>query len=237
MYRKLTQRGSAAALTAAAVLALAGIGYAAIPGSDGTIQTCYNTTYGQLRVIDAEAGQTCTKSEKQLAINQRGQKGDPGPVGPTGPTGPQGPQGETGDPGSTIRTHHLVSGRLSCTTLCTIFHLHPLGKTDTGEDDLSLRSANAPSGGLKVLRFSVRIPNFSIDVPAGNTVRVSLYNEFNTADVYAQCTIGAGERTCTDTTAATIPAGTQFFMAVESSFAVSPGDLIYADWVGETDIA
>ena len=80
--------------TAAAILVLAGgIAYAAIAGEDGTITACYKAN-GILRVIDAEAGQTCTGSEQQLTWNQTGPQG---PQGPPGPQGPQGPSGALGD--------------------------------------------------------------------------------------------------------------------------------------------
>ena len=61
----------------------------AIPGSDGTINACYATASGQLRVIDTEATppQVCNSKERQLSWNQRG------PAGPTGATGPAGPPG------------------------------------------------------------------------------------------------------------------------------------------------
>ena len=258
MHRRLTQRGSALTLTVTAVLALAGIGYAAIPGPDGVIETCYNTTYGNLRVIDPAAGQACTRSEKPLAINQRGVKGDTGatgatgpagPIGPTGPegpkgdtgatgpTGPEGPQGPAGEASDTIRTQNLVTGRLSCETLCTIFRVNPVGKSDAHTDRfLELYLAGAPAGGMKVLRFNVAIPDFSLDVPAGEEVKFTFYDEFNTSNVFAQCTIGGGGRSCSDSTPATIPAGTQFYMAIESTYAITDDPVIHADWVSETSI-
>jgi hypothetical protein len=52
-------------IAVAGLLAVAaGVGYAAIPGSDGTISACKDAR-GGLKVIDAEAGQTC-KSDQQL---------------------------------------------------------------------------------------------------------------------------------------------------------------------------
>ena len=47
-------------LGAAALLAVATVAGAAIPDSDdGEIHACYQRNQGQLRVIDAEEGQTC----------------------------------------------------------------------------------------------------------------------------------------------------------------------------------
>ena len=85
MLRKLVLIGAATV----AVASLSGVGYAAIPGSDGTISACKDSK-GALKVIDAEAGQTCSANQQHLAWNQQGQ---PGPQGAPGPAGPQGPAG------------------------------------------------------------------------------------------------------------------------------------------------
>jgi hypothetical protein len=107
MSHKLTRRTTIAVIAALGVLAAVGVGYAAIPGSDGVIHSCYNATSnpsGALRVIDAEAGAKCAKNEKPLAFNQTGPKGDKGDPGPQGPQGVQGPQGEQGPKGDTGAT-------------------------------------------------------------------------------------------------------------------------------------
>jgi hypothetical protein len=75
-----------------------GLAVAAIPGSDGTIHGCYNTTSGTLRVVDREAGAACSSSERLISWNQRGPTG---PKGATGSRGPTGPAGATGAPGPT----------------------------------------------------------------------------------------------------------------------------------------
>lgn len=226
-------------LTVTAVLLLSGIGYAAIPGSDGVIRTCYNPAFGLLRVIDAGTGQSCSRSEQPLAINQTGPKGDtgaPGPAGPRGLQGATGPAGPAGAGSNTIRTQYLATGLLECTTLCTIFHLNPVGTTDTDSDDLGLRDVRVPAGGMKVSRFAVTLPDSNISVPAGHSVRIAFYNEANATESFVSCTISGGERTCSDPTTATIPAGTQFFMAVDSSFSIRQRPAINVDWVGETDL-
>jgi type VI secretion system Hcp family effector len=72
---------------AAALGAGTAVAVAAIPSSDGTIHACYattGTTQGVLRVIDADANQTCSTNEATLNFSQ---------------TGPQGPQGDPGPPG------------------------------------------------------------------------------------------------------------------------------------------
>lgn len=61
-------------------VAVAGVSYASIPGSDGVITACKDAK-GTLRVIDAEAGQTCSSNQQPLSWNQQGQ---PGPAGAPG---------------------------------------------------------------------------------------------------------------------------------------------------------
>jgi hypothetical protein len=79
------------ALVAAAATA-GGVAYSAIPGGQGVIQGCY-AAGGALRVIDADAGDTCRPSETALAWNQHGPAGPAGPAGAAGPPGAQGPAG------------------------------------------------------------------------------------------------------------------------------------------------
>jgi hypothetical protein len=67
MHRKLM---SLAAL-AVAIAAIAGVGYAAIPAANGVISTCKDSK-GALKVIDAEAGQTCNANQQLLTWNQQG---------------------------------------------------------------------------------------------------------------------------------------------------------------------
>jgi len=56
------------AALAVAVVA-GGVGYAAIPSADGTISACKDST-GALKVIDAEAGETCRAGQELLTWNQ-----------------------------------------------------------------------------------------------------------------------------------------------------------------------
>jgi hypothetical protein len=65
--------------TAALVVALAGVTYAAIPGPDGTVHACYDAR-GSLRVIDSAA--TCDTKNGETALNFSQQ----GPAGPPGQT-------------------------------------------------------------------------------------------------------------------------------------------------------
>jgi len=69
---------------AAALLTVAAVAGAAIPDSSGgEIHACYQKNQGQLRVIDAEEGQTCRPAENSLVWNQEGVQGETGPRGPS----------------------------------------------------------------------------------------------------------------------------------------------------------
>ena len=70
--RRLRSRGGVVVL-ALALTGAGGVAYAAIPNSvTGVITGCRSTASGALRVIDAQAGQTCTANEKALSWNGRG---------------------------------------------------------------------------------------------------------------------------------------------------------------------
>jgi hypothetical protein len=76
-------------LVAGLLLGVTTVAVASIPAADGTITGCRNTKNGTLRVIDAEAGQTCGKDEVRLTWNQTGPAGLQGPAGPAGVAGYQ----------------------------------------------------------------------------------------------------------------------------------------------------
>lgn len=69
----------------------AGAAVASIPGPDGVIHACYQSSTGALRVV--ESGVPCRGGETALQWNQ---VGPPGPQGPPGPEGPPGPSGSVG---------------------------------------------------------------------------------------------------------------------------------------------
>ena len=69
-------------VAAGALLALAaGVSYAAIPSSNGTITGCVGPNGGDLKVINAEAGASCSKGQTQLSWNQQGPAGQNGVSG------------------------------------------------------------------------------------------------------------------------------------------------------------
>ena len=81
-------------------LLLGSAALAAIPGAGGVITGCYDKRSGAMRVIDAQAGKTCTKDELKLTWNQLGPQGPQGLKGDPGPQGLQGIKGDKGDPGT-----------------------------------------------------------------------------------------------------------------------------------------
>jgi hypothetical protein len=89
----------AAVSGAAALLVCGGVALATIPGSDGTIHSCYAKD-GSLRVIDAPSA-SCKPTETPLTWNQTGPTGPQGATGPQGPKGDQGTQGSQGPKGDT----------------------------------------------------------------------------------------------------------------------------------------
>ena len=125
MRLNLTSRGVTATIVLIALLASVGVGYAAIPSTNGVIYACYNTAAnpsGMLRVIDVEAGAKCSKNEKSLTFNQIGPQGPAGPAGPqgpvgsqgpVGPAGPAGPQGAPGTPGISAATFAFTTAPIS----------------------------------------------------------------------------------------------------------------------------
>lgn len=93
--RRLVALGVVLGVAAGAGWAAAAVG--SIVAADGTINGCYQTPTGELRVV-AE-GTTCRTSELAVQWSQRGPQGDPGPQGIQGPAGPQGERGLQGEQG------------------------------------------------------------------------------------------------------------------------------------------
>src|SRR3954449_3309144 len=88
--------------TVAALGAGAAVGVAAIPSADGTIHACVTTATGAVRIIDAEAGATCTAgTETNLVWNQTGPAGPADREGPprAAPARARGPGGAGRPPG------------------------------------------------------------------------------------------------------------------------------------------
>lgn len=98
MKRLLSKAGRPGmALVVVAALAASGAAWAAVPGSDGLINGCYQKQNGQLRVV--EAAGSCRPSETAIQWNQTGPEGPQGDQGVAGEPGPEGDQGVPGDTG------------------------------------------------------------------------------------------------------------------------------------------
>lgn len=101
--RTIMQRGGRSTallvigIVAGALISTTATVLAAIPDSTtGVITACYKASTGAIRVIDAESGQACSKSEAALAWNQVGPQGPAGQDGEAGAQGPEGPAGPDG---------------------------------------------------------------------------------------------------------------------------------------------
>jgi hypothetical protein len=93
--RHITTLAAAAFLAGGATLAFATGG---IPADDGEIFACYNSTNGQVRLVQAE--EVCHNTEQSIFWNQSGPVGATGAEGERGATGPSGPVGATGAAGA-----------------------------------------------------------------------------------------------------------------------------------------
>jgi hypothetical protein len=96
----LRGRNLGAVLGICFALVLSTAAVAAIPGAGGVINACFLPKSGILRLIDAEAGERCTRKEQAISWNQTGPQGLPGERGLQGEPGPQGVQGLPGAPGA-----------------------------------------------------------------------------------------------------------------------------------------
>jgi hypothetical protein len=57
---------------AALLVSIGGVAYATIPDGNGVISACYDNGSGDLRVIDAEAGDSCRADETPIEWTQKG---------------------------------------------------------------------------------------------------------------------------------------------------------------------
>jgi hypothetical protein len=152
--------------TAALVVALGGVTYAAIPSSDGTIHSCYDAR-GSLHVIDE--GTSCPSGNTALNFSQ---------TGPQGPRGADGAQGPAGAPGQTrllnfTRTKGVEIARKAGA---------PIGTFDL------------PEGTWQVMfTGGVRIPNSkAVKIPTDQKVRASSLNFTRNARAFSS----GGDVTC-----------------------------------------
>jgi hypothetical protein len=144
---------------------------AAIAQSTQTINACYDSKSGILR-IDTGAKPCDSNKETLLSWNQQGQAGTAGPAGPQGPPGPQGeegppgPQGEEGPPGPANVRQVTEKGMSPVTAQCAV------GETVTGGGHDALQYEGAPP---PVVVSSEPVDNVGTDQVEGWRVYVSFY--------------------------------------------------------------
>jgi len=152
--RTIRQRTFRLLAVTAGILALAGgVAYATIPNSTtAVISGCYGKTTGLLRVIDAQAGKTCTSLEVPISWNQQGPSGiagEPGAPGQDGEDGAPGVDGKDGVPGDPFSGNFVSPNGLYSITV-----------NDTG---ILLKSPSA----------SVELKGGSLDIKNANLISVS----------------------------------------------------------------
>lgn len=115
---------------AVAAVAVGSIAWAAVPSGAGVITGCYNKTTGALRVVDAEAGASCTPAERTLEWSQTGPQGAAGtevagvrairssqtPAGEVAVTASGTPFGSPAEEPTTVLSYELPAGKYLVST-------------------------------------------------------------------------------------------------------------------------
>lgn len=168
MKKHLHQRGIRLLLATTLLLALAaGIAYAAIPGSNGVINGCYQATSGTLRVIGSNptvGGGKCSAGEKPLNWSQRGPTGTRGATGADGVNGATGPTGADGVNGATGPTGADGPSNLAA--------LQGSPCTFDGKPSSLNVSVNSTSGAVSMT--CIPVATVSVDVTGGNMDEIDL---------------------------------------------------------------
>ncbi len=158
----------------ALLLAAAGVSFAAIPGSNGSINGCYTTKDGRLRVIDTEQGQSCKSNEIGIsfaATDVNGKVADADKLDGMDSTDFLGAIADAADSASTITR----------TTFATL-QLDPRGTPPPGQSSAALtKSCNAgevatggggSANGDHTLAFTAPTPQTDGSTPTGWTIVV-----------------------------------------------------------------
>jgi hypothetical protein len=165
---------------AVALVAAAGIAYAAIPDGQGTIHACMLNATGSVRLIDPSLGAKsllshCTPAETAVSWAQQG------PPGPIGPAGPQGPPGNTD---STVRhmSNFMFDGNSVSTPISSGLGQLGVLSLSCGADGghggtIGYTSTNASGFQERLIFWSPEMPdtptftivNGSTTIPWGNT--------------------------------------------------------------------
>lgn len=144
MTNNLTRKCSIRALAVLVVVGAVGIGYAEIPGASGVISGCYDPREsGEFRIIDAEAGAKCHRSEKLLTFNQTGPQGPKGDKGDPGTNGTNGVNGADGKPG--------LPGPAGISTVTFAFGVPDTAISPNPDEFTKVASKNLPAGSWAVV--------------------------------------------------------------------------------------
>lgn len=107
-------------------LLLSGSSQASPTSTPGTINACYDTTTGALRLTPNRSEVGCRMGEKRVRWGQRGPAGPPGPRGPRGESGGGSPAGASATElhrwtfttsGATDQSDYTVAGPATVTTV------------------------------------------------------------------------------------------------------------------------
>lgn len=85
--KTLVTVASAATVTLSALLVGGVVTATVSQGDSSVIVACLDQRSGQLRVIEPELQQSCSRRERSIEWNEQGPKGDQGVAGPEGPAG------------------------------------------------------------------------------------------------------------------------------------------------------
>jgi hypothetical protein len=113
------------------ILLTAIIAFAAIPGADGVISSCYHKNDGELRIVESTA--QCKTNEQALTFNQ------------TGPQGPEGPQGPSGT--SRVYAHRSPGGFILLNTSGNVLVASKDVPAGSYVIDVKLTAVNGDAGG------------------------------------------------------------------------------------------
>ena len=197
-----------AAGLAVAAFAVAGIAYAAIPGSGGVYTACMLKGVGTIRLIDPSLPKNafdshCTSIEQQITWNQVGPPGMPGATGQQGKAGATGPTGDAGAPGPTGASG--ASGASGATG--------PQGPAETLSSNNSFVAQD----------LDAEMTNGPVPAGSNDTITVTLVVS---GDPALTCTIDASESSCdSGDQTADVPAGSTLALEVYPTAALgeSPG--------------
>jgi hypothetical protein len=168
---RLTRRRVALLVVGLLLVAGGGVAYATIPGASGIISGCYDTKTGDLRVIDAEAGETCEGKESSLDWNQTGPQGEQGPPGPAGTAEAYARIAADGSVNPTF-SKGITSANVSHPAT-GIYCLRNLGfqpKIAVGNAAATLRSDPSAPGGFAPGGFDTIVSTAVLIVPSADTV-------------------------------------------------------------------